>query len=75
MIIEYDGDQHLYRQQWNNDLDRDDAFADADFATIRVNRDRMRRPRQLVRKVHVRLVERGYRGPAPTFTPEWLALF
>lgn len=75
LIIEYDGDQHRDRQQWNNDLDRDDAFVDAAFASIRVTRDRMRRPRQLVRKVHARLVERGYRGPAPTFTPEWVSLF
>jgi hypothetical protein len=75
LIIEYDGDQHRDRQQWNSDLDRDDAFGDADFTTIRVNRDRIRRPRQLVHKVHARLVERGYRGPAPTFSPEWVAHF
>ena len=75
MVIEYDGDQHRDRGQWNTDLDRDDAFVDASFSTIRVTRDRMRRPRQLVGKVHARLVERGYRGPAPTFGPEWVALF
>ena len=75
LVIEYDGDQHRDRGQWNDDLDRDDAFTDAEFSTIRVTRDRLRRPRQLVRKVHARLVERGYRGPAPSFTPEWVELF
>jgi hypothetical protein len=72
---EHDGDQHRDREHWNTDLDRDDASAEADFATIRVTRDRMRRPRQLVHKIHARLVERGYDGPPPTFTPEWVALF
>jgi hypothetical protein len=75
LIIEHDGDQHRDSGQWNVDLDRDDAFGRATFTTIRVTRQQMRRPRQLVRKVHARLVERGYRGPAPTFTPEWVALF
>ena len=67
LIIEYDGDQHRDRGQWNVDLDRDDAFSAAGFSTIRVTRERLRRPRQLVEKVHARLVERGYRGPAPAF--------
>jgi len=75
LIIEYDGDQHRDRDQWNNDLDRDGAFTEADFSTIRVNRDRMRNPRQLVLKVHARLVERGCRRPPPTFGPEWIAHF
>ncbi|SDU97152.1 Very-short-patch-repair endonuclease [Microlunatus sagamiharensis] len=75
LVIEYDGDQHRDRGQWNTDLDRDDAFAEAGFTTIRVTRDRARRPRRLVEKVHARLVQRGYAGPAPTFTPEWVELF
>lgn len=75
LIVEYDGDQHRDRGQWNTDLDRDDAFAAAGFATVRVTRDRLRQPRRVVRLVHTRLVERGHRGPAPTFTPEWVALF
>ena len=75
LILEYDGDQHRDGGQWNVDLDRDDAFAAAGFTTIRVMRQRMRRPRQLVRKVHARLVEHGYAGPAPTFDAEWVRLF
>lgn len=75
LIIEYDGDQHRDRAQWNVDLDRDDDFRTAGFATVRVTRDRMRRPRLVVAKIHAQLVERGYRGPAPTFGPEWVELF
>lgn len=75
LILEYDGDQHRDRRQWNVDLDRDDLFEAAAFTTLRVTRDRMRHPRSLVRKVHARLVERGYRGPAPSFDEEWVDLF
>ena len=76
VILEYDGDQHrLDRGQWNLDLDRNDAFADEGFLTIRVTAARMRRPRAVVRRVHAKLVERGYRGPAPVFDEEWRALF
>ncbi len=76
VILEYDGDQHRTdRTQWNLDLDRDDAFADLGFATIRVTSARMRRPRQLVGRVFDQLVQRGYDGPTPDFSPEWCALF
>ncbi len=76
VILEYDGDQHRTdRTQWNLDLDRDDAFADLGFATIRVTSARMRKPRQLVRRVFDKLVQRGYDGPEPDFSPEWCALF
>jgi hypothetical protein len=76
VIIEYDGDQHrLDRSQWNLDLDRNDAFADLGYVTIRVTAARMRRPREVVRRVYAKLVERGYRGPEPVFNEEWRALF
>ena len=75
VILEYDGDQHRDRGQWNLDLDRDDRFGAADFTTVRITRDRMRRPRDVVGRVYVRLVERGYAGPPPRFDPEWCALF
>ena len=75
VICEYDGDQHRDRGQWNLDLDRDDDSSDAGFRTVRVTRDRMRRPREVVRRVYARLVEAGYEGPAPAFDAEWCALF
>jgi hypothetical protein len=76
LILEYDGDRHrLDRSQWNLDLDRNDAFADEGYLTVRVTSARMRRPRDVVRRVHAKLVERGYQGPAPVFNDEWRALF
>ena len=76
VLLEYDGDWHrLDRSQWNLDLDRNDAFADEGYLTVRVTAARMRRPREVVRRVHAKLVERGYRGPAPVFNDEWRRLF
>lgn len=75
LILEYDGDQHREGGQWNVDLDRDEAFAAAGFTTLRVTRQRMRRPRQLVGKVYAQLVALDYRGRPPTFDAEWVWLF
>ncbi len=76
VILEYDGDYHrLDREQWNLDLDRNDAFADGGYLTMRVTAARMRRPRNVVRRVYAKLVERGYSGPPPVFGPEWCKLF
>ncbi len=53
LLLEYDGDRHrLDRGQWNLDIDRNDAFSDEGYLTIRVTAARMRRPRQVVRRVH-----------------------
>ncbi len=73
VILEYDGDQH--RAQWNLDLDRDDAFHDGGYVVIRVTSARMRRPRDVVRRVFTKLRERGYSGPPPVFDAEWCRLF
>lgn len=76
VILEYDGDWHRTdRDQWNTDLDRNDAFADLGFLTLRVTSARMKRPREVVRRLHGLLVEHGYAGPAPTFGPQWCTLF
>lgn len=76
VILEYDGDQHRFdRTQWNIDLDRNEAFADLGFATIRVTSARMKKPRRVVRGVFDILVKRGYAGPEPDFTAEWSSLF
>lgn len=76
VILEYDGDDHrLDRGQWNLDIDRNDAFADEGYLTVRVTAARMRRPRAVVRRVHAKLVALGYRGPDPVFDGEWRAVF
>ena len=76
LIVEYDGLQHLTdRHQWNRDIERLEGFADAGYAVIRVTADRMRQPREVVRRVFDKLVQAGYEGPPPTFTSEWRELF
>lgn len=76
VIVEYDGDHHRTDpRQWATDIARHEAAAAAGWHTIRVTNERMRRPRVLVGEVYTRLVDRGYRGPAPSFGAEWCSLF
>ena len=74
--MEYDGRQHADDvAQWNRDLDRLDDFEAARWGHIRVTAQRLQRPREVVRRVYAKLVDRGYRGPVPMFGPQWVALF
>lgn len=76
LLMEYEGDQHRTdRQQWNLDIDRAEAFAREDLTLIRVTAHRMRRPRELVRRVYIAMKAGGYDGPEPVFNGEWRALF
>lgn len=76
LIVEYDGRFHQEDEgNWDDDLDRIDDFADAQWAHIRVTARRLRRPRGTVMRIYRRLVQRGYHGPAPVFTDEWVRLF
>jgi hypothetical protein len=76
LVVEYDGRQHAdVSSQWEHDLDRHDAFDASAWRTVRVTAQRLRKPREVVRGVHAKLVAQGYRGPAPVFGPEWVALF
>jgi hypothetical protein len=76
VIIEYEGDQHRTdKWQWNLDIGRQEEFMAAGWTVIRVTAQRMRHPRALVGKVYTALQESGYRGPAPSFSTEWSALF
>jgi len=76
LVIEYDGRHHVdVQQQWEQDLDRHDAFAASQWQVLRVTKQRLRQPRTVVRRVHERLVAGGYRGPAPRFDDTWVRLF
>lgn len=76
LIVEYDGRFHIEEEEnWDDDLDRIDDFADAEWAHIRVTARRLRRPRATVMRIYRRLVQRGYDGPAPSFDDEWISLF
>ncbi|MDQ3416850.1 MAG: DUF559 domain-containing protein [Actinomycetota bacterium] len=76
LVVEYDGRQHAESiAQWERDIDRLDDFASSSWRHVRVTSARIRRPRTVVRRVYEALVANGYRGPAPTFDPEGVALF
>jgi hypothetical protein len=76
VIIEYEGDQHRTDvHQWNVDIRRQEAFGDEGWCVIRVTASRMRRPRAVVDRVYQALRAAGYRGPAPSFSSEWIGLF
>ena len=76
LILEYEGDHHrVDEDQWNTDIRRHEGATLEGWLVLRVTKDRIRRPRTLVRSVYQRLVERGYRGPEPDFSDEWRALF
>lgn len=76
VIIEYEGDQHRRdARQWNTDIGRHEDFTTAGLTLIRVTALRMRRPRDVVRRVFDALSAAGYPGPEPTFDQEWRALF
>lgn len=76
LVVEYDGRQHAESpDQWERDFDRLDDFADSRWRHARVTAFRLRRPRDVARRVHAALATAGYCGPAPSFGPEWVRLF
>ncbi|MDN5771513.1 MAG: endonuclease domain-containing protein [Microlunatus sp.] len=76
LALEYEGDHHRTdRDQWNRDIERTKMLKKEGYEVLRVTAATMRRPRALVAEVHDLLVNAGYRGPAPTYGPEWIAHF
>jgi hypothetical protein len=76
VVVEYEGRQHADdSRQWNRDIDRYDDLAAAGWRVYRVTAERMREPREVVRRVHAMLVAAGYRGPRPRFDGRWSQLF
>ncbi len=76
MVIEYDGRQHLSNvAQWERDVVRLDAFANAGWHVTRVTHARLAQPRELVTHIYAVMVARGYRGPTPRFDDRWCSLF
>ncbi len=76
IVIEYDGDHHRTDPvQWSRDIARHEAAVGAGYAVVRVTNGRMAQPREIAQTVHTQLTEGGYRGPAPTYSPEWCTLF
>jgi len=76
IAVEYEGDQHRSDAKvFGHDLGRYEQLAASGVQVIRVSKVHLRRPRDVVGRIHAALVSRGYRGPAPTFGPEWCEVF
>ncbi|UPK76772.1 DUF559 domain-containing protein [Nocardioidaceae bacterium SCSIO 66511] len=76
LVVEYDGRQHAEdTAQWNLDLDRVQGFDDAGWRFYRVTNQRLRAPRDVVRRAYGLLIEGGYTGPEPVFNSQWSRLF
>ncbi len=74
VVIEYEGDQHRERNQWDKDITRYERLIKAGWIVIRVTAARMRDPSDPVAEVYRALHSRGYRGAPPRTGAEWLAL-
>lgn len=57
------------------DLNRYEQLTAAGVLEVRVAKAHLRRPREVVRRVHAALVSRGFDGPGPHVTREWCAAF
>ena len=76
IAVEYEGDQHRSDPKvFGNDLQRCEQLTASGVLVIRVSKEHLRRPRDVVRRIHVALVSRGYDGPEPVFGPEWRSAF
>lgn len=75
-VIEYEGAQHQEdRDQFIGDIDRYAIYRRAGVRYVQVTKEKLNRPRQMVRTVHTELVAGGYQGPSPDFGDLWRALF
>ena len=76
LVLEYEGRQHAESiMQFNRDIHRYAAFRRHSVEYLQVTNEMLDRPKTLIHRVHTRLVELGYAGPAPVFADRWDALF
>ena len=75
VALEYEGGQHLTDpDQWQKDITRYADLVRMGFTVVRVTSTRMRKPDDVVNEVFRGLVDHGYAGPAPRFSPSWCVL-
>ena len=76
LVVEYEGRQHAEDiGQFNKDIGRYKQLRRRHWDYEQITQESLRRPREMVRSVHGRLVERGYDGPEPEFGARWQSLF
>ena len=73
---EYEGDHHRTDPEtYAKDLKRHEKLAAFGVLSVRVAKEHLRRPRDVVQRVYEALLSRGYEGPPPEFGAEWCAAF
>jgi hypothetical protein len=76
LALEYEGRQHAESvRQFNRDIERYAGFRRHGIEYLQITHEMRSRPRALVTRVHARMVELGYVGPAPVFGRRWDELF
>jgi G:T-mismatch repair DNA endonuclease (very short patch repair protein) len=76
VVVEYDGQHHWSTEgQREHDIARREALERAGWRVIVVTRVGIRRPQDVVRRVHQALVEHGYDGPPPQLNATWMRCF
>lgn len=76
VVVEYDGRHHeTDRAQWARDRRRREALEALGYRIIVVAAADLAEPRQVPWRVHAALVARGYTGPRPVTSVQWLRWF
>lgn len=76
LAAEFEGGHHFTDpEQIKRDMARYAWMRSQAIEYVQVVNETLAQPRALVRHVHDKLVERGYRGPAPEFGARWTSLF
>ena len=76
VVVEYDGRHHeTDRAQWARDRRRREALEALGYRIIVVAAADLAAPRQVPWRVHAALVARGYTGPRPVTSVQWLRWF
>jgi len=75
LVLEYEGRQHAESvQQYNRDITRYAAFRRHGVEYLQVTNEVFQKPKVMIQKIHVRMRELGYDGPAPIFGDRWGSL-
>ena len=76
VAVEYEGDQHRTDPRiFAKDLEALRGARRVGCTGRRVAKDHLRRPREVVSRIHSALVSRGYDGPPPVFGQRWREAF
>ncbi|AXT86051.1 hypothetical protein C6I20_13225 [Aeromicrobium sp. A1-2] len=76
LALEYEGRQHAESiAQFNRDIHRYAAFRRHTIDYLQVTSEMLGRPKVMIMRIHTRMLELGYVGPAPVFGDRWDELF